>query len=175
MGKDLTYHPPPFPHLFPHLLPQLPHLSLKYVYPLCSFPSPPHFSSPQAQIRRLIAFGVATESRLLRCAVARVCARAAGLSGGMGMFLSQPLLEHLQFILKNSTATSGATASAAAGVGGAGSTAAAGGGGGVTLSESRRVLEVLVPLSAKPAMKAGLVELKAVSTLSRLLHRLVNR
>ena len=43
------------------------------------------------------------------------------------------------------------------------------------LADGRRVLEMLVPLCAKAAMKAGLLELKAASTLSRFLHKLVHR
>ena len=31
----------------------------------------------------------------MRCATVRLCAKAASLSSGMGMFLAQPLLEHL--------------------------------------------------------------------------------
>ena len=50
-----------------------------------------------------------------------------------------------------------------------------GSGGVAVISDCRRVLELLVPLSAKPAMKAGLLELKAVSALSKVMHRIVQR
>lgn len=50
----------------------------------------------QVQLRRLVGFAAGSESRMMRCAAVRVCSRAAGLSGSMGMFLAQPLLEHLQ-------------------------------------------------------------------------------
>jgi hypothetical protein len=39
----------------------------------------------------------------------------------------------------------------------------------------RRVLEMVVPLTAKPAVKAGLLELRAAGVLSHLVHRLAPR
>ena len=50
-----------------------------------------------------------------------------------------------------------------------------GSGGVAVISDCRRVLELLVPLSAKPAMKAGLLELRAVSALAKVMHRIVQR
>lgn len=40
---------------------------------------------------------------------------------------------------------------------------------------ARRVLEMVVPLSAVPAVKAGLLELRAAGVLSHLTHRLAPR
>lgn len=39
----------------------------------------------------------------------------------------------------------------------------------------RRVLEMVVPLSAKPAVKAGLLELRLAGVLARIVHNLITR
>ena len=39
----------------------------------------------------------------------------------------------------------------------------------------RRVLELVVPLSAKPAVKAGLLELRTAGVLAHIVHRLIGR
>lgn len=98
------------------------------------------------QLAAAITFCVGSEARLLRCALVRLCAKAAGIGAGMGPFLARPLLEELQHITK-----AGAAAAAGAGM-------AAGGGGGAAaaaaqLVEARRVLEVLAPLAWLPVMK----------------------
>eukprot|EP00798_Chlamydomonas_sp_ICE-L_P012182 gene12182-15304_t len=52
----------------------------------------------QTPLRRLLHFGASSESRVIRCSLVRLMSRAAGLSASMGMFMSQPLIEHLQAI-----------------------------------------------------------------------------
>lgn len=48
--------------------------------------------------------------------------------------------------------------------------------GGPPIAEGvRRMLELLVPLSAKPAVKAGLLEMRAAGVLARIVHQLVGR
>jgi hypothetical protein len=84
-----------------------------------------------AQLRRLISFAAGSDSRLLRAALVRLCGRAAGLGGGMGPFLAAPLVEEL----------TGSYRAAEKGL--------------RPWAECRRVLEVLAPLAAKPAMKVG--------------------
>lgn len=124
----------------------------------------------------------------MRCAVARVCARAAGLTATMGMFLAQPLLEHLQVsVAPHMLGVQGAlvvrsvslpenmpshalppppphTHMSQSIIKGQG-----------LMSDARGVMELLVPLSARPAMKAGLLELKALSTLARFLYKLISQ
>lgn len=41
------------------------------------------------------------------------------------------------------------------------------------LADCRRVVELLLPLAAKPAFKAAMLEARAVGTLAKYLHRLV--
>lgn len=71
-----------------------------------SAPPPPAFPARRAALlsqivgcdsalRRLLAYGAACESRLVRCAVVRLCARTAGLGPSMGTFCAQPLVEPL--------------------------------------------------------------------------------
>lgn len=48
------------------------------------------------QFRRVVAVGCCSESRLVRAVAVRLCTKAAGLGGGMGVFLAQPVLEDLQ-------------------------------------------------------------------------------
>ncbi|KAG2486887.1 hypothetical protein HYH03_014481 [Edaphochlamys debaryana] len=109
-----------------------------------------------AQFLRLLSFGYNSESRLVRCAAVRTAARAAGLGGGMPSFLAAPLVEALAALVRGQAA------------------GAAPGPGPGPLTDARRLLEVLAPLAYKPAIKAALLDARAVSVLSRLLHRLVS-
>ncbi|KAF5835377.1 hypothetical protein DUNSADRAFT_7504 [Dunaliella salina] len=98
------------------------------------------------------------ESRLVRLAAVRVVAKLASLGPNMATFCVQPLVEPLTVAAK---AVQAASAGAAAPP---------------PLAEVvRRVLEMVVPLTAKPAVKAGLLELRAAGVLSHLVHRLAPR
>jgi hypothetical protein len=68
------------------------------------------------------------------------------------------LLEELVAVMKQAGPATGAGAQAAVG-----------------LADGRRVVEVLLPLAGQPAMKAALLECKAVSTMARYLHRLAGK
>ncbi|PRW45038.1 G-patch domain-containing [Chlorella sorokiniana] len=94
-----------------------------------------------ASFRRLIAAALTSESRLLRAAVVRVLARAAGLGGGMGPFLVEPLLEELQTAAESPA----------------------------PLHDARRLLEVIVPLVYRPAIKSAMLAAPFTSTLAQLL------
>ncbi|KAK9829627.1 hypothetical protein WJX72_006957 [[Myrmecia] bisecta] len=103
------------------------------------------FEPSAARFRRMISAAAASDSRIFRAALVRLCARAAGLGGGMGVFLAGPLIEQL----KEAIATSAA------------------------LAEVRRILEILVPLVYRPALKAAFLDLKLAGISARLLSRLV--
>lgn len=47
------------------------------------------------QFRHIVEFSLGCESQLMRCTVVRMCARAAGLGGGMGCFLAEPFIEEV--------------------------------------------------------------------------------
>ncbi|KAK9862215.1 hypothetical protein WJX84_008545 [Apatococcus fuscideae] len=94
--------------------------------------------------RQLIKEAANSESRIMRCGLVRLCARASGLGGGMGMFLAGPLVEELKEEVASSSPL-----------------------------DSRRMLELLVPLVYRPAMKAAFLDLKVAGMLARLLNRLV--
>lgn len=97
--------------------------------------------------RRLIASAITSESRLLRAGVVRVCARAAGLGGGMGPFLVEPIIEELK----------GVAASPA------------------PLHDARRLLEVLVPLVYRPALKAALLDGELLPVMVDILDDVISR
>lgn len=78
---------------------------------------------------------------MLRAALVRLAARAAGLGGGMGVFLSGPIIAEL-----------GAASQAAD-----------------PLASGRRILEVVVPLCYRPALKAAFLQLECGGALARLL------
>ena len=119
------------------------------------------FTDHMDALKRVVVFGVGSESRLVRGALVRLCAKASGLGGGMAPFLAPLLLEELIAVMKQAgPATAGAGAAQAAGSG---------------LADGRRVVEVLLPLAGQPAMKAALMECKAVSTMARYLHRLAGK
>lgn len=83
------------------------------------------FEPSAGALRHLLATAVASESVLLRAALVRLCARASGLGGGMGMFVAGPLVEELNEAAKA----------------------------GKPLEDARCCLEVLVPLAYRPAIK----------------------
>jgi hypothetical protein len=83
------------------------------------------FEPSAAALRHLLATAAASESILLRAALVRLCARASGLGGGMGMFVVGPLVEELNEAVQP----------------------------GKPVEDSRRCLEVLVPLAYRPAIK----------------------
>ncbi|GIL89178.1 hypothetical protein Vretifemale_16983, partial [Volvox reticuliferus] len=107
------------------------------------------------QFLRLLSFGYNSESRLVRCATVRMVVKAAGLGGGMPTFLAAPLVEALAALVRGG-AGSGTVASAPA------------------LTDARRLLEVLAPLAYKATIKAALLDARAVSCLSRFIHKLVS-
>lgn len=84
------------------------------------------FENSTGVFRGLIASGIAAESRIARALLVRLCARAAGLGGGMGVFLAEPIVDELRSVA-DAPDDSG--------------------------DQARRVLEVLVPLMYRPAMK----------------------
>jgi len=111
-------------------------------------------------LSRLVANAAAAEPALVRAALVRAVARAAGLGGGMGVFLMGPLVDTLK------TAAAGAAAAAAPATPAPGAVAAA-------HAAARRALEVVVPLAYRPALKAALLDLGTVDALARLLARLI--
>ncbi|KAL4436605.1 hypothetical protein ABPG75_003744 [Micractinium tetrahymenae] len=100
-----------------------------------------------ASFRRLISAALTTESRMLRAAVVRVLAHAAGLGGGMGPFLVEPLLEELATVAESPA----------------------------PVHDARRLLEVIVPLVYRPALKAAMLAAPFTSTLAQLLGVVVGR
>lgn len=83
------------------------------------------FEPSAASLRRLLATAAGSESVLFRAALVRLCARASGLGGGMGMFVVGPLMEELAEATQPSK----------------------------QVFDARRCLEVLVPLAYRPAIK----------------------
>lgn len=112
----------------------------------------------------LVTAGAAAEPALVRAALVRVVARAAGLGGGMGVFLMAPLVDILKYA---SAAAAGTAAGTAAAPPPSRASMAA------THTAARRALEVVVPLAYRPALKAALLDLDAVDALARLLARLI--
>lgn len=55
----------------------------------------PQLVEAESALRRLLSFAAGCESRLVRCAVVRLSAKAAGLGPAMGTFCAQPLVEPL--------------------------------------------------------------------------------
>lgn len=96
-------------------------------------PSPYHrqLEPCTSQLRRIISFAVSSDSRLLRASLVRLCGKAAGLGGGMGPFLAAPLVEEVVAAYRGAEKGTG------------------------SWGDCRRVLEVLTPLAAKPAMKVS--------------------
>lgn len=98
-----------------------------------------------ASFKSAVAMAVQSESRVMRAVLVRLCARAAGLGGGLGRLLAEPILKAMQ----ESTEA------------------------GKNLSEARRVLEMVVPLAYRPPLKAAFLDLKVAGLLGQLLGRLV--
>ena len=94
-------------------------------------------------VESLIAACLAAEPTLLRVGAARMLARAAGLGGGMGAFVVRPILTALE---------SGITSSTPA-------------------HDLRKILELLVPLVYRPAIKAALLNTTAASNLVQVLSK----
>lgn len=90
------------------------------------------FENQMEPLKRAVAFGISSESRVVRCALVRMCAKASGLGGGMAPFLAPLILEELNVVMRGATS-----------------------GGGTTLSDGRRVVEIILTLASKPAMKVG--------------------
>lgn len=55
------------------------------------------------QFRHIVEFSLGCESQLMRCAAVRMCARAAGLGGGMGCFLAEPFIEEVVRLSRRET------------------------------------------------------------------------
>jgi len=91
----------------------------------------------------LISACVEAEPTLLRAAAARMLARAAGFGGGMGEFILKPIVAALE---------SGAASQTPA-------------------HDLRKVLELLVPLVYRPALKAALLDTTGPSTLAHILRK----
>ncbi|GMH39587.1 hypothetical protein BSKO_07485 [Bryopsis sp. KO-2023] len=96
-----------------------------------------------SQFRHLIEFALGSENLLVRCAVVRMCARAAGLGGGMGCFLAEPFIEEIVRLTRRDIAL---------------------------CTDQWRIAEYLLALCVWPAMKAALLDLKAASCVSRLIQ-----
>jgi len=92
----------------------------------------------------LIEYGLGSESHIVRCMVVKLCAKAAGLGGGMGVFLVEPIMKELTSLIKNSG----------------------------TPSDYYRLVEIVSGLIHWPAIKAAFLDSKLVSSISRLLHSL---
>jgi hypothetical protein len=120
-----------------------------------------------AALKRVVEFAVASDNKLVRAALVRLCVKASGTGGGMAPFLAPLLLEELQVVMR----APAAAVAAAAGSAGAAAAAAKG----VVLVDGRRVLEVLLLLAGKPALKAALIENKATSLLARYIHKLSSK
>ncbi|GFH15571.1 uncharacterized protein HaLaN_11819, partial [Haematococcus lacustris] len=108
------------------------------------------FVECEGQVRRLLSNAALSESRVMRCALVRLVAKAASLGPSMPTFCVQPLLEPLTAAVKPSS-------------------------GKHSVEAVRRVLELLVPLAHKPAVKSGLLELRAAGVAARVLHMLFAR
>ncbi|KAL4548666.1 hypothetical protein Ndes2526B_g01224 [Nannochloris sp. 'desiccata'] len=93
----------------------------------------------------LISACVEAEPTLLRAAAARMLARAAGFGGGMGEFILRPIVAALE---------SGAASQTPA-------------------HDVRKVLELLVPLVYRPALKAALLDTTGPVTLAHILRVMV--
>ena len=98
-----------------------------------------------AAMLRLVTFAATSQCVATRASLTTLLARGAGLGGGMGPFLSRPLADAL--------ADAAAPAS--------------------PLATGRAVLETLVPLAYRPAVKAALLDLGAASALAKVLARAV--
>ena len=92
--------------------------------------------------RYLVEFGLGSESHIVRCATVRLCTRAAGLGGGMGLFLIEPIMNEASSLIKNSGSA----------------------------SDYYRLAEILSALVPWPALKAAFLDAKLTSSISRLLH-----
>eukprot|EP00210_Caulerpa_lentillifera_P003451 g3293.t1 len=92
----------------------------------------------------LIEYGLGSESHIVRCMVVKLCSRAAGLGGGMGVFLVEPIMKELTLLIKNNG----------------------------TPSDYYRLVEIVTGLVHWPAIKAAFLDFKLVSSVSRLLHSL---
>jgi hypothetical protein len=91
----------------------------------------------------LISACVNAEPTLLRAAAARMLARAAGFGGGMGEFIIKPILAALQLGTASQTPA----------------------------HDVRKVLELLVPLVYRPALKAALLDSLAPAILADVLRK----
>jgi hypothetical protein len=119
-------------------------------------------------LRRLVTAALIAEPALVRAALVRAVARAAGLGGGMGVFLARPIVDVLTAAAAAATAAPAAAAAGRAPSARPSSTAVT-----AAHAAARRALEVLVPLAYRPAVKAALLDLGAVDSLTRLLARLI--
>lgn len=92
----------------------------------------------------LIEFSLGSESHIVRCVMTRLCARAAGLGGGMAPFLIKPIVTELASLVKNGSSS----------------------------SDAYRMAEVLNALLPWPAIKAAFLDAKLMSSVSRFIHEL---
>eukprot|EP00884_Botryococcus_braunii_P007126 jgi/Botrbrau1/16414/Bobra.0142s0014.1 len=99
------------------------------------------------QLPALVRFAIKSESRIGRAALVRFCARAAGLGGEMGMRLIEPIVTELQLALGSKEPGPPAL----------------------------RVVEVLVPLVYRPALKVAMLQLGLIDVLGGLIMSLANR
>ena len=112
---------------------------LNTVLPPHSYPFIQAIEDCTGAFLHLVAACIAAEPQQLRAAAARLLARASGLGGGMGAFLVDPLAAALE------AATLSATPA----------------------HDARLVLELLVPLVYRPALKAALLDSTAPTALAR--------
>lgn len=89
-------------------------------------------------LTKALTMALTSDSAVARCCYVRLCARAGGLGSGMGMFVLQPLV-----------ATLGMVGEAAA------EAARRQEGQLQALARCRGVLQTLLPLSTRPALKVG--------------------
>lgn len=96
-----------------------------------------------APVESLIGACLAAEPTLLRAAAARMLARAAGFGGGMGAFVVRPIVAALESGIASSTPA----------------------------HDLRKILELLVPLVYRPAIKAALLNTNAPTALAQVLSK----
>ena len=94
--------------------------------------------------RYLIEFGLGSESHIVRGMMTRLCVRAAGMGGGMGLFLVEPVISEMTSLIMNS--------------------------GKASASDYYRIAEALSAMVPWPALKAAFLDVKLTSSISRLLH-----
>lgn len=99
------------------------------------------FESCIAFFEHFITTCALAEPLLLRSSFLRVLAKAAGLGGGMGSFLMNPI----GTILENTMTSSN------------------------LLHDARKMLELLVPLSYQPAIKAAILDSSIPANIAKLI------